>query len=139
MIRRPPRSTLFPYTTLFRSKILEKHPGIQKRVGKHSSWAHQMGSLGGGNHFIELCLDEEGRAWVMLHSGSRGIGNAIGTYFIELAKKDFQSHQAQLPDKDLSYFAEGAQHFDDYVEAVGWAHDYAAANRPAMMDIVLDA
>jgi tRNA-splicing ligase RtcB len=120
-------------------KILEKHPGIQKRVGKHSSWAHQMGSLGGGNHFIELCLDEEGRAWVMLHSGSRGIGNAIGTYFIELAKKDFQGHQAQLPDKDLAYFAEGARHFDDYVEAVGWAQDYAAANRAEMMDIVLDA
>jgi len=120
-------------------KILDNHPGIQKRVGKHSSWAHQMGSLGGGNHFIELCLDQENRAWVMLHSGSRGIGNAIGTYFIELAKKDFQRNSLQLPDKDLAYFPEGAQHFDDYVEAVGWAQDYAAANRAEMMELVLEA
>ena len=121
------------------SHILEKHPGIQKRVGKHSNWAHQMGTLGGGNHFIELCLDEDNRAWVMLHSGSRGIGNAIGTYFIELAKKDFQKNSFHLPDADLAYFPEGAEHFDDYVEAVGWAQDYAAANRAEMMELVLDA
>ncbi len=120
-------------------KILEKHSGIQKRVGKRSSWVHQMGTLGGGNHFIELCLDESGRAWVMLHSGSRGIGNAIGTYFIALAKKDAERNQLLLPDRDLAYFPEGAEHFDDYVEAVGWAQDYAAANRAEMMDLVLDA
>jgi len=121
------------------SRILDKHPAIQKRVGKHSSWAHQMGTLGGGNHFIELCLDEDNRAWVMLHSGSRGIGNAIGTYFIELAKKDFQKNSFHLRDVDLAYFPEGAEHFDDYVEAVGWAQDYAAANRAEMMELVLDA
>jgi tRNA-splicing ligase RtcB len=119
--------------------ILEKHSGIQKRVGKRSSWAHQMGSLGGGNHFIELCLDESNRAWVMLHSGSRGIGNAIGTYFIALAKKDAEKNQLILPDRDLAYFPEGAAHFADYVEAVGWAQDYARANRAEMMEIVLDA
>jgi tRNA-splicing ligase RtcB len=120
-------------------KILQGHPGIQKRVGKKSSWAHQLGSLGGGNHFIELCLDESGRAWVMLHSGSRGIGNAIGTYFIELAKRDFEKSQAVLPDRDLAYFPEGAAHFADYVEAVGWAQDYARVNRTEMMELVLDA
>jgi len=120
-------------------KILEKHSGIQKRVGKHSSWVRQMGTLGGGNHFIELCLDESGRAWVMLHSGSRGIGNAIGTYFIALAKKDFQKNNIHLPDADLAYFPEGAAHFDDYVEAVSWAQDYAAANRAEMMDLALGA
>jgi tRNA-splicing ligase RtcB len=119
--------------------ILEKHPGITKRVGKRSSWVLQMGSLGGGNHFIELCLDESNAVWVMLHSGSRGIGNAIGTYFIELAKKDLQKTNIQVPDRDLAYFQEGAQHFDDYVEAVGWAQDYARANRAEMMDLVLDA
>ena len=70
------------------SLILQKHPGIQKRKGKNTSWAHQLGTLGGGNHFIEVCLDEANRVWVMLHSGSRGIGNAIGTYFIELARRD---------------------------------------------------
>ncbi|MEX2239773.1 MAG: RtcB family protein [Burkholderiales bacterium] len=119
--------------------ILDKHPGIEKRVGKNSSWVRQMGTLGGGNHFIEVCLDEAQRVWVMLHSGSRGIGNAIGTYFIALAKKDAERHQLHLPDRDLAYFAEGAEHFCDYVQAVGWAQDYARANRAEMMDLVLEA
>jgi tRNA-splicing ligase RtcB (3'-phosphate/5'-hydroxy nucleic acid ligase) len=119
--------------------ILQKHAGIGKRIGKNSSWVHQLGTLGGGNHFIEVCLDEEKRVWAMLHSGSRGIGNAIGSYFIELAKRDSERDQIQLPDRDLAYFPEGAQHFDDYVEAVGWAQDYARANREEMMDLVLDA
>jgi tRNA-splicing ligase RtcB (3'-phosphate/5'-hydroxy nucleic acid ligase) len=121
------------------SRILQKHAGIQKRVGRNSSWVHQLGTLGGGNHFIEVCLDESNRVWAMLHSGSRGIGNAIGTYFIELAKKDAQRNDMRLPDADLAYFPEGAQHFEDYVEAVGWAQDYARANREEMMDLVLDA
>jgi len=121
------------------TRILEKHPGVQKRTGKHSSWAHQLGTLGGGNHFIEVCLDESSRVWVMLHSGSRGIGNAIGTYFIALAKKDAEKQQIILPDRDLAYFPEGARHFDDYVEAVGWAQDYAAVNRDEMMDLVVEA
>jgi tRNA-splicing ligase RtcB len=120
-------------------KILEKHPGVEKRVGKRSSWVQQMGTLGGGNHFIEVCLDEAQRVWVMLHSGSRGIGNAIGTYFIALAKRDAERNQLVLPDRDLAYFPEGAQHFDDYVAAVGWAQDYAHANRAEMMNIVLEA
>ncbi len=120
-------------------KILEKHPGVEKRVGKRSSWVQQMGTLGGGNHFIEVCLDEAQRVWVMLHSGSRGIGNAIGTYFIALAKRDAERNQLALPDRDLAYFPEGAQHFDDYVAAVGWAQDYAHANRAEMMNIVLEA
>jgi tRNA-splicing ligase RtcB len=119
--------------------IKEKHPGIEKRIGKHSNWVRQMGTLGGGNHFIEVCFDEDRRMWVMLHSGSRGIGNAIGGYFIELAKKDLEKTNIQVPDRNLAYFPEGAQHFDDYVEAVGWAQDYAAANRAEMMELVLDA
>lgn len=119
--------------------ILEKHPGVEKRMGKRSHWARQLGTLGGGNHFIELCLDEAGRAWVMLHSGSRGIGNAIGMFFIELAKKDAERNRINVPHRDLAYFDEGAQHFDDYVEAVGWAQDYAAANRAEMMELVLEA
>jgi len=121
------------------TRIMQKHPGIGKRVGRNSHWAQQLGTLGGGNHFIEVCLDEDKRVWAMLHSGSRGIGNAIGSYFIELARKDAERTQLQLPDRDLAYFAEGAQHFDDYVEAVGWAQDYARANREEMMDLVLDA
>ena len=120
-------------------RILERHPGIGKRLGKNSHWALQLGTLGGGNHFIEVCLDEAGRVWVMLHSGSRGIGNAIGSYFIELAKRDAEKQGIQVPDRDLAYFPEGAAHFDDYVEAVGWAQDYARANREEMMDLVLEA
>ena len=121
------------------NRIVEKHPGVQKRVGKNSHWTRQLGTLGGGNHFIEVCLDEAGGVWVMLHSGSRGIGNAIGTYFIELAKHDSERSGIHLPDRDLAYFPEGARHFDDYVEAVGWAQDYARANREEMMDLVIEA
>ena len=120
-------------------RIMEKHPPLEKRFPRAQNWVQQMGSLGGGNHFIEVCLDESDRAWVMLHSGSRGIGNAIGTYFIELARRDAERRELDLPDRDLAYFEEGAEHFDDYVEAVGWAQDYARANRDAMVDLVLDA
>ena len=120
-------------------KILEKHPQLEKRFPRTQNWVCQMGTLGGGNHFIEVCLDETGQVWVMLHSGSRGIGNAIGTYFIELARRDAERRELHLPDRDLAYFEEGAEHFGDYVEAVGWAQGYAAANRDAMMDLVLDA
>ncbi len=121
------------------ARILQKHPGIEKRIGKHSHWELQLGTLGGGNHFIEVCLDEAQRVWIMLHSGSRGIGNALGSYFIALAKKDAERLQVQLPDRDLAYFSEGARHFDDYVEALGWAQDYARANRAEMLDLVLEA
>jgi tRNA-splicing ligase RtcB len=120
-------------------RILDKHPGVRKRVGKHSDWVRQLGTLGGGNHFIEVCTDEEDRLWVMLHSGSRGIGNAIGSYFIELARRDAERRQLHLPNRDLAYFPEGAEHFDDYVEAVGWAQDYARANRAEMMALVIGA
>ena len=120
-------------------RILDRHPQLEKRFPRTQNWVFQMGTLGGGNHFIELCLDEANHVWVMLHSGSRGIGNAIGTYFIELARRDAERQQIALPDRDLAYFREGAEHFDDYVEAVGWAQRYAAANRRAMADLVLAA
>ena len=100
-----------------------------------STWARS----GTGNHFIEVCLDTEQRVWVMLHSGSRGVGNAIGTFFIELAKQDMRKWFLNLPDEDLAYFPEGTEHFDDYVEAVGWAQDYAALNRRMMMTNVIRA
>jgi len=120
-------------------RIFERHPDLQKRIGKHSDWTRQLGTLGGGNHFIEVCLDESGQVWVMLHSGSRGIGNAIGMHFIELARRDMGRLDAQLPDRDLAYLTEGTVHFDDYVEAVAWAQDYARENRAVMLDLVLDA
>jgi tRNA-splicing ligase RtcB (3'-phosphate/5'-hydroxy nucleic acid ligase) len=100
----------------------------------------QLGTLGGGNHFIEICLDETGAVWVMLHSGSRGTGNLIGTYFIERAREQLAQRVLgfHLPDKDLAFFMEGEPLFDDYVEAVSWAQDYARHNREAMMARVLN-
>ena len=120
-------------------RMTEKHPDLLKAFGKFSNWVNQMGTLGGGNHFIEICLDESDQVWVMLHSGSRGIGNAIADYFIKLAKKDMEQWMTHLPDQNLAYFSEGCAHFDDYVEAVGWAQAYAFQNRQSMVDLVLAA
>jgi tRNA-splicing ligase RtcB len=98
-----------------------------------------LGTLGTGNHFVEVCLDETETVWFMLHSGSRGAGNRIGSYFIELAKQDMRKLFVNLPDEDLAYFPEGTEHFNDYFQAVGWAQDYARANRDLLMLQVVDA
>jgi tRNA-splicing ligase RtcB len=119
--------------------LTDRHPQLLKAFGKFSKWRNQMGTLGGGNHFIEICLDESDGVWVMLHSGSRGIGNAIAEYFIQRARKDMERWMIQLPDRDLAYFPEGSEHFDDYVEAVHWAQEYAMQNRRSMLDLVLAA
>ncbi|ENU93844.1 hypothetical protein F971_00748 [Acinetobacter vivianii] len=120
--------------------IINKHPGVVRMLRKFdATWQKQLGTLGGGNHFIELCLDENQDVWVMLHSGSRGLGNVIGTYFIELAKKEAQHRFGHVPDKNLSYFAEGSNSFNDYVEAVEWAQEYAFENRREMMRLILEA
>lgn len=136
-----PRSRApFDAATRFQSgldRILARHPDVMKRMGRRSNWIQQLGTLGSGNHFIEVCLDEEDQLWVMLHSGSRGIGNAIGTYFIELARNDMMRLQVNLPDRNLAYLSEGTEHFDDYVEAVEWAQSYARQNREEMMTLVL--
>lgn len=112
--------------------ILEKHPKLDR--GNH---ANHLGTLGTGNHFIEVCLDESEMVWVMLHSGSRGVGNRMGTYFIELAKRDMGRLVGNLPDEDLAYLEEGTEHFGDYVEAVEWAQDFARSNRTLMMEQIL--
>lgn len=114
--------------------ICAKHSRLDR--GNH---VNHLGTLGTGNHFIEICLDENDQVWLMLHSGSRGVGNRIGTYFIELAKKDLRNVISNLPDKDLAYFTDGTEHFEDYVEAVGWAQDFAMWNRKLMMEQVIDA
>jgi tRNA-splicing ligase RtcB len=115
-------------------RITDKYPKLERTNNRL-----HLGTLGTGNHFIEVCLDEESRVWFMLHSGSRGVGNAIGSLFIELAQADMRQHIANLPDHDLAYFTEGSRHFDDYVEAVGWAQDFARRNRLLMMQSVLAA
>ncbi|HYN60911.1 MAG TPA: RtcB family protein [Rubrivivax sp.] len=108
------------------------------KLAKTNNRVH-MGTLGTGNHFIEVCLDEAGFVWFMLHSGSRGVGNAIGTMFIELAKQDALRNNANLPDRDLAYFEEGARYFGDYVRAVGWGQRFAALNREVMMKRMIEA
>lgn len=132
----PPRVVVDAWAKLAErfGHIVAKHP----RLRNTNNLMH-LGTLGTGNHFIELCLDEEQRVWVMLHSGSRGVGNAIGTFFIELAKQDMRKWHINLPDQDLAYFPEGTDHFDDYVEAVEWAQDFAKLNRQVMMAHVIDA
>ena len=126
----PPAEIVDAWSTLAGrfKRIVDKYP----KLASANTVVH-LGTLGTGNHFIELCLDEADRVWIMLHSGSRGIGNAIGSYFIELAKKDARRFHTNLPDENLAYFPEGSAHFDDYVEAVGWAQDFAALNRRMMM------
>src|SRR6266404_837301 len=112
--------------------ILEKHSKLDR--GNHSN---HLGTLGTGNHFIEVCLDESDAVWFMLHSGSRGVGNRMGSYFIELARKDMERMFINLPDRDLAYFPEHSEHFDDYVEADEWAQDYARWNRHLMMEQIV--
>ena len=115
-------------------RIVDKYPRL-----KNTNNRVHLGTLGTGNHFIEICLDEGNAVWFMLHSGSRGVGNAIGSFFIELAREDMRQWMVNLPDKDLAYFPEGTQHFDDYVEAVEWAQDFARLNREVMMQNVVRA
>jgi tRNA-splicing ligase RtcB len=104
---------------------------LDKKV-KADKLTQQIGTLGGGNHFIELCIADDGGVWLMLHSGSRGVGNKLGQYYINLAKEDMRQHFINLPDKDLAYLPEGTDHFDEYVLAVQWAQDYARVNRKMM-------
>lgn len=115
-------------------RITEKHPKI---AGCNSSI--HLGTLGTGNHFIEVCLDEADAVWFMLHSGSRGVGNRIGSYFIALAKEEMRRWFVNLPDQNLAYFPEGTAYFDDYVQAVGWAQAFARRNRELMMQAVIRA
>jgi len=114
--------------------ICQKTPKL-----KNTNNYKHLGTLGGGNHFIEVCLDEVGFVWFMLHSGSRGVGNAIGSYFIEVAKEDMRKHFINLPDQDLAYLPEGTEHYNDYVEAVSWAQKYARMNREVMMQNLIAA
>ena len=107
-------------------------------VEKTNNIAH-LGTLGGGNHFIEVCIERsDDSVWVMLHSGSRGVGNAIGRYFIEKAKEEMQKYFISLPDDDLAYLPEGSDYFDQYIEAIDWAQEFAKMNRELMMQKTLD-
>ena len=113
--------------------IVQQYPELDR-----GNLVNHLGTLGTGNHFIEMCLDETDQVWVMLHSGSRGVGNRIGQHFISLAKKDCEKWFVTLPDKDLAFFPEHTEHFDDYMLAVGWAQNFARINREIMMDKVIE-
>jgi len=115
-------------------RIADKH-GRLRNTNNHK----HLGTLGTGNHFVEVCLDQEDRVWFMLHSGSRGVGNAIGMHFISLAQREMEGRGVELPDNNLAYLEEGADYFEDYVEAVGWAQDFARANRAVMMKRTVEA
>ena len=115
------------------AEIVDRYPKL-----KRANSVHHLGTLGTGNHFIELCLDEADRVWIMLHSGSRGVGNQVGRYFIELAKEDMRRWFITLPDANLAYLPEGTEHFIDYVKALTWAQAFAALNRAVMMERVFD-
>jgi tRNA-splicing ligase RtcB len=114
--------------------IVDKHPKLAR-----SNTVSHLGSLGTGNHFIEICVDEDDAVWIMLHSGSRGIGNSIGKYFIELAKKDMQKWCINVPDQDLSYLPEGTDNFNEYWKALMWAQKFAQTNRDVMLNSVIAA
>ena len=132
----PPEAAVEGWSQLaedFKS-IVDKYP----KLAKTNNLSH-LGTLGTGNHFVEVCLDESDHVWFMLHSGSRGVGNAIGMTFIELAKEDMRRWFINLPDKDLAYLPEGSEHFDDYVFAVEWAQRFARTNRAIMMRHVVEA
>ena len=123
--------------TLYETVVVPLYKGDMDKFTEKS--ASQLGSLGSGNHFIELCIDENQDVWVMLHSGSRGIGNMIGTHYIAKAKRNMEQFFITLPDDNLAYLPENTEDFDDYMAAVGWAQNYALENRRIMMQEVIAA
>ena len=102
-----------------------------------ANWKLALGTLGGGNHFIELATDESGIVWATLHSGSRGIGNKIGNLYIRRAQTNAKSHHINLPDRDLAFLTEGTEEFDDYIRDLLFAQHFAKLNRDEMMDRVM--
>ena len=131
ILRKNLRKTMNDFDTLSMKQNLGR--ADEKKI------ARQIGTLGGGNHFIEICLDTQDRVWIMLHSGSRGIGNQIGTVAIELAKEQAAKRAWGLADKDLAWLDEGTPEFESYIEAMHWAQDYAKFNRDTMMNLVVAA
>jgi tRNA-splicing ligase RtcB len=106
---------------------------------RNSNNANHLGTLGTGNHFIEICLDKDNRVWFMLHSGSRGVGAKIGNTFIKMAKQEMERYFIDLKDRNLAYFVEGTELFDAYIHCVSWAQDFAKMNRKMMLEGVEEA
>lgn len=119
-----------------RVRRLETTSGCAQADAIAPNWRLQLGSLGSGNHFIEVSLDEQGRVWLFLHSGSRGVGNKLARVHIKVARKQCQDRWITLPDPDLAYLVEGDPEFWAYMEALSWAQRFAYLNREEMMDRV---
>jgi tRNA-splicing ligase RtcB (3'-phosphate/5'-hydroxy nucleic acid ligase) len=129
---------LYDEDTGGRVAVLEELPGIEQAEAAAPNWRLQLGSLGSGNHFIEVCLDEEQAVWLFLHSGSRGVGNKLATKHIKVAQEQCRKRWITLPDPDLAYLVEGEAEFDSYIEALQWAQRFAYLNREEMMHRVVD-
>ena len=133
-----------PYADVLRKNLRKSMDDFENlalldRLGRadFNKIGRQVGTLGGGNHFIELCLDSQDRVWIMLHSGSRNIGNMIGSVAIDMAKEQAAQRDYSLIDKDLAWLDEGTAEFDAYIEAMHWAQDYARFNRDTMMNLMV--
>lgn len=120
-----------------RCTMLEDMPGIETANKLSPNWREQLGTLGGGNHFIEVCIDLENTIWVTLHSGSRGVGNRIGNHYIKEAQGYCERSKIELPNKDLAYLAQECEEFPNYMRDLQWAQEFARLNRAEMMDRVM--
>ena len=122
-------------TTSARKRILHLEKRAEAVEYRHyADWQEQLGTLGSGNHFVEVCLDESQQVWLVLHSGSRGVGNRIASHHIKIAQKLMSLYKVPLKDRDLAYLPEDTQEFKDYIRDLLWSQDYALANREEMMD-----
>ncbi|MGZ4568720.1 MAG: RtcB family protein [Blastococcus sp.] len=121
-----------------RVEELRAMPGADQADAVARHWPLQLGSLGSGNHFIEVSLDETGRVWLFLHSGSRGVGNKLAARHIRVAQEQCRARFIRLSDPDLAYLVEGEPEFAAYMEALRWAQRFAYLNREEMMDRVVD-
>jgi tRNA-splicing ligase RtcB len=128
------------YSTDTKARIaaLEAMPGLEQAEALAPNWRLQLGSLGSGNHFIEVSVDESDHVWLFLHSGSRGVGNRLAMKHIAVAQRQCDRRWIQLPDKDLAYLVEGEPEFWSYMEALRWAQRFAYLNREEMMQRVVD-
>lgn len=128
------RTTRFPFTHARIERLIQLATKNSVDLSHSPKWMVQLGSLGGGNHFIELCLDETDRVWMLLHSGSRGVGNKIAQKHIKIAEKLCKQRHVPLPHRDLAYLPQGTPEFTSYVRDMNWAQQFAFENRNEMMD-----
>lgn len=130
----------FPFTAAKHRELLELQKTLDVDLSHSPKWMQQLGSLGGGNHFIELCLDADDTVWLFLHSGSRGVGNKIAQRHIKIALDNCSADPSiTLPHRDLAYLREGTAEFDRYIQDLEWAQRFAYLNRAEMMDRFIDA